>query len=139
MFNQVILIGNLGRDPELRYTQSGTAVTTLNVATTRSAKNKDGKYENVTEWHNVVVWQQQAEYVCKYAPKGRQVHVVGRLQTRKWEKDGQAHYSTEIVADTVNLLGPKVNTSNSGGGSDADSVGGDSYVPESGKDDDIPF
>jgi single-strand DNA-binding protein len=114
--NKVILIGNLGRDPELRYTPGGTAVATLNLATTRSY-TKQGSNERVeeTEWHKVTVWGKQAEFCNQYLSKGRQCYVEGRLQTRSYEdKDGKKCYATEVVAETVQFLGGK------GGGASAD-------------------
>jgi single-strand DNA-binding protein len=105
--NKVILIGNLGRDPELRYTQSGTPVASLSVATTRKWRNKQtNELVEETEWHRVSVFGQQAEHCNNYLSKGRQVYVEGRLRTRSYEdKDGIKRYSTEIVADTVQFLG----------------------------------
>jgi single-strand DNA-binding protein len=107
--NKVILIGNLGRDPELRYTQGGSAVCNLSVATTRSYMKGEGKgAEKVeeTEWHKVVVWGKTAEFCNQYLAKGRQCYVEGRLQTRSYEdKDGIKRYSTDIVAETVQFLG----------------------------------
>lgn len=103
--NKVILIGNLGGDPEIRYTQSGQAVGTLTLATNEKWTNKSGQPEERTEWHRVVVWGKLAELCREYLHKGRPVYVEGRLQTRKWEKDGQPRYTTEIVAQTVQFLG----------------------------------
>jgi single-strand DNA-binding protein len=120
--NKVILIGNLGRDPELRYTQGGTAVATLNLATTRSY-TKQGSNERVeeTEWHRVTVWGKTAEFCNQYLSKGRQVYVEGRLQTRKYEdKDGVTRYSTEVVAETVQFLGGR----GGGGGGELEGGGG---------------
>jgi single-strand DNA-binding protein len=106
--NKVFIIGNLGRDPELRYTQTNRPVTTLNVATTRSYTNADNQRIEETEWHRVVVWGAQAEHCNKYLAKGRQVHVEGRLQTRSYEdKDGVTRYSTEVVAEWVQFLGQR--------------------------------
>lgn len=119
--NKVILIGNLGRDPELRYTQSGSAVANLSVATTRAYTNsRTNERVEETEWHRVVVWGKQAEHCNQYLAKGRQVYVEGRLQTRNYEdKDGIKRYSTEVVADTVQFLGGR-----GGGGGDFDNDGG---------------
>jgi single-strand DNA-binding protein len=104
--NKVILIGNLGRDPELRYTQSQQPVCSLNIATTRAYTNRNNDRVEETEWHRVVVWGKTAEHCNQYLAKGRQVYVEGRLQTRSWDdKDGNKKYSTEIVADTVQFLG----------------------------------
>ena len=104
--NRVILIGNLGRDPELRYVQSGQAVTTFSVATNDRWTDRDGKPQERTEWHRVVVWGKQAETCANYLAKGRSVYIEGRLQTREWEdKEGQKRQTTEIVAQTVQFLG----------------------------------
>lgn len=117
--NKVIILGNLGRDPELRYTQSGTAVCELAVATTRKWKGKDGKMAEETEWHKIVLWGVQAENASKYLTKGRQVYVEGRLKTESYEKDGHKHYSTKVQADVVQFLG--------GGGQKSDAAGSGSY------------
>ena len=104
--NKVILIGNLGRDPELRYTQSGQAVTNFSLATTDRFSNKSGEREERTEWHRVVAWARTAELCAQYLSKGRSVYVEGRLQTREWEdKEGQKRRTTEVVAQTVQFLG----------------------------------
>ncbi|HTS22044.1 MAG TPA: single-stranded DNA-binding protein [Casimicrobiaceae bacterium] len=104
--NKVILVGNLGRDPETRYTTGGDAVTNIRVATTDTWKDKNGEKQERTEWHTVVFFGRQAEIAGEYLKKGRQVYVEGRLQTRKWQdKEGQDRYTTEIVADRMQMLG----------------------------------
>ena len=105
--NKVILIGNLGRDPELRYTQGNNAVATLSIATARSYFNKTtNERVEETEWHRVTLWGKDAENAQKYLTKGRQVYVEGRLQTRKYEdKDGVTKYQTDVVAETIQYLG----------------------------------
>ena len=105
--NKVILIGNLGRDPEVRYTPSGAAVCNLSLATTRNWKNRDsGERQEETEWHRVVLYDRQAEIAGEYLKKGRPVYIEGRLKTRKWQdKEGKDQYTTEIVAETMQLLG----------------------------------
>jgi single-strand DNA-binding protein len=103
--NRAILVGNLGRDVEVKYTPSGAAVASLNVATTDKWTTKDGEKKEQTEWHRVVLWGKSAETLQPYLTKGKQIYVEGRLQTRQWEKDGQKHYTTEIKADRVTLLG----------------------------------
>lgn len=104
--NKVILVGNLGRDPEVRSTQSGTQVATLNIATTERRKDKDGNWGDHTEWHRVSLFGRTAENAGRFLKKGRQVYIEGRLQTRKWQdKDGNDRYTTEIVADTLHFLG----------------------------------
>ena len=129
MVNKVILIGNLGADPELRSTGGGTAVSTIRLATTDRVKDKEGQWSDRTEWHNVVLWGRTAEVVHQYAKKGRQLYVEGRLQTRKWEdKDGGTRYATEVVAETVKLLGGKGDAGESG---DRSARGGGYVRPES--------
>jgi len=114
--NKVILIGNLGRDPETRYTTGGDAVTTLNIATSEQWKDKSGEKQERTEWHRVVLFARLAEIAGEYLKKGRSVYIEGRLQTRKYtDKDGVEKYSTEIVADRMQLLGGREGGGASGG------------------------
>jgi len=104
--NKVIILGNLGRDPETRYTTGGDAVTNLNIATSEQWKDKSGEKQERTEWHRVVLFGRQAEIAGEYLKKGRSVYIEGRLQTRKYtDKDGVEKYSTEIVADRMQLIG----------------------------------
>lgn len=103
--NKVILVGNLGRDPEVRYMPNGEAVANFSIATTDSWKDKSGVKQEKTEWHNIVMYRRLAEIAGEYLKKGRPVYVEGRLQTRKWEKDGVTRYTTEIVADQMQMLG----------------------------------
>jgi single-strand DNA-binding protein len=104
--NKVMVIGNLGGDPEMRYTANGNATTTFNVATNESWTGKDGKKNERTEWFSVVTWSKLAETCAKFLEKGRSVYVEGRLQTRSWDgQDGQKHYRTEVIAETVRFLG----------------------------------
>jgi single-strand DNA-binding protein len=104
--NKVILVGNLGRDAELRYTPGGAPVATLNMATTEVWNDKAGQKQEKTEWHRVVLWGKSAESLSEYLVKGKQIYVEGRLQTRKWQdKDGNDKYSTEIRGDRIVLLG----------------------------------
>lgn len=108
MLNKVMLIGRLGRDPELRYTANGTPMTTLRIATDESYVDKEGNKVDRTEWHSVVVFQRQAENCANYLGKGSLVFVEGNLQTRKWQdQQGQDRYSTDIVANTVRFLDKK--------------------------------
>lgn len=103
--NKVILVGNLGRDAELRYTPGGAAVATLNMATTEVWNDKSGQKQEKTEWHRVVLWGKTAESLAEYLTKGKQIYVEGRLQTRQWDdKDGNKRYTTEIRSDRVVLL-----------------------------------
>ena len=106
MINKTILVGNLGRDPELKHTKSGTAVCNLSVATEHRVKNGES-WEKATEWHSVTVWGKQAELAAEYLAKGRQVYIEGRNQTDKYEKEGQTHYRTKVVAELVKFLGSK--------------------------------
>ncbi|MBI3156742.1 MAG: single-stranded DNA-binding protein [Burkholderiales bacterium] len=107
--NKVILIGNLGRDPEVRYAPSGSAICNVTIATTRNWKNRDsGEKQEETEWHRVVFYDRLAEIAGEYLKKGRPVYVEGRLKTRKWtDKDGQDRWTTEIVAEQMQLLGSR--------------------------------
>ena len=119
--NKVILLGNLGRDPETRYTTGGDAVTTLNIATSEQWKDKSGEKQERTEWHRVVLFARLAEIAGEYLKKGRSVYIEGRLQTRKYtDKDGVEKYSTEIVADRMQLLGGR---EGGGTGGDAELAG----------------
>ncbi|HEY0855527.1 MAG TPA: single-stranded DNA-binding protein [Albitalea sp.] len=122
--NKVIIIGNLGRDPEVRYTPNGNAVCNLRIATTRNWKNRDsGEKQEETEWHSVVLYDRQAEVAGEYLKKGRPVYIEGRLKTRKWQdKDGHDKYTTEIIGETMQLLGGR---EGSGGGDDGGSRGDD--------------
>src|SRR4030095_1182197 len=137
--NKAQLIGNLGRDAELKYTSTGLAVATFSMATTEVWRDKDangkptGPQKEKTEWHRCVVWGSMAENLAQYLVKGKQVYVEGRLQTRQWEKDGQKHYSTVIRADRIQLLGSK-----KGGGSGSSVPHpAETAVPDD--DSDIPF
>ena len=103
--NKVILVGNLGRDAELRYTPGGAAVATLNLATTETWNDKEGQRQEKTEWHRVILWGKQAETLNQYLQKGKQIYIEGRLQTRQWDdKDGNKRYTTEVRGDRVVLL-----------------------------------
>lgn len=103
--NKVILVGRLGNDPEIRYTQQGTGVANFSIATSENWTDKSGERQEKTEWHRIVVWGKAAENCSQYLGKGRQVYIEGRLQTRQWEdKEGQKKYTTEVVANTVQFL-----------------------------------
>ena len=122
--NKAILIGNLGQDPEMRTTSSGLAIANLRLATSDRRKDRDGNWQDHTEWHTVTVFGKAAENVAKFCRKGKQLYVEGRIQTRKWEdKDGRDRWSTEIVADNVKFLGGR-DEGNSGGQSRGSSGGG---------------
>ena len=124
--NKVIIVGNLGRDPEVRYTPNGSAVCNVSVATTRSWKNKEsGDKSEETEWHRVVFYDKLAEIAGEYLKKGSQVYVEGRLQTRKWQdKDGADKYTTEIVADRMQMLGSRPGMGGGDRGGERDSGAG---------------
>ncbi len=106
--NKAIIIGRLGKDPEMKYTPSGTAVATFSVASNHSMRDAQGGYEDKTEWHRIVVFGRQAEFAGEYLVKGKLVYVEGRIQTRAWEdKEGTKRYTTEIVANDIQLLGSR--------------------------------
>ena len=106
--NKVMLIGNLGKDPEVRYTAAGTAVASFSLATSEKYKNKSGEWEEKTEWHNVTLWARLAEIAGEYLAKGKTVYIEGRLQTRKWQdRDGKDRYTTEIVGEKMQMLSGK--------------------------------
>lgn len=108
MLNKVMLIGNLGADPEVRYSQAGTSVTTFNIATMEVWKKQDGSKEESTEWHRIVAFKRLGEICGEYLAKGSKVYIEGRIQTRKWEdKDGITRYTTEIVAREMKMLTPR--------------------------------
>ncbi len=148
--NKVMLIGNLGRDPEIRYSQQGLAVVNFSIATSEQWTDKNtGNRQEKTEWHRIVVFGKPAEICEKYLSKGSQIYIEGRLQTRQYEKDGQTHYITEIVANNFQFLGGKSEGQGGGGYSKSDPssnsqfqgqtqpgmAGGPDMIP----DDDIPF
>ena len=152
--NKVLLVGNLGKDVELRYTPSGTAVATFSLATSENYKDRDGNRQTKTEWHNIVAWRNVAEICGKYLKKGSQVYVEGKLQTRNYDdRDGNKRYITEIVIEKMQMLGsnndqggqqgggqqqrsqPNNKQSASTGGGQSDRNG----YPEFNPDDEIPF
>ena len=151
--NKVIIVGNVGGDPETRYMPSGSAVTNLTVATNESWKDKQtGEKKERTEWHRVAMFNRLAEIAAEYLRKGSQVYIEGKLRTRKWQdKDGQDRYTTEIIADEMQMLGGRGGSSDFGGdsqgggktgGGRAPSQGGGNAPPQPGPDDfddDIPF
>jgi len=142
MLNKVLLIGNLGRDPEMRSLPSGQPVANFSLATTRKWKDRDGNRQEQTEWHNIVVFGKQAEIAGQYLTKGKQIYVEGRIQTRNWEKDGVKHYRTEVICDNFQML-----SGGGGRGQGAPDAGQAAGAPEGGgdfgggsaEDDDIPF
>ncbi len=124
--NKVIIVGNLGRDPETRYMPNGEAVTNIAVATTESWKDKNtGEKKELTEWHRITFYRKLAEIAGQYLKKGSQIYVEGRLQTRKWQdKEGVERYTTEIIADTMQMLGGRQGAGGGGGGMDEGGYGG---------------
>jgi len=132
MVNKVILVGNLGADPELNYTPSGTAKATLRLATTEKW-TKDGEKHEKTEWHRIIAWGRLAEIIGEYLKKGRQIYIEGRIQTRSWEdSEGNKRWATEIVAHQMQMLGTRRD-------SGAESHPSSGYDNEPDDDDDIPF
>jgi len=147
MINKAIIIGNLGNDPEVRYTQSGAQVTTFSVATSERWKGQDGQMQESTEWHRIVAWKRLAEICGEYLHKGSKVYIEGRIQTRKWQDNsGNDRYTTEIVAREMKMLSPKGGgAGDSYGGGSGDSYGDGGYpessYPEAGGStgEDVPF
>ena len=140
--NKVILVGNLGQDPEVKYTAGGAAVTTLSLATSESWKDKDtGSDQERTEWHRVVLWRRLAEIAGEYLKKGSKVYIEGQLQTRKWEQDGQTRYTTEVIGRDMQFLDSRGNSSaNNSSYEDTNQDMGSQSMPDSGiTDDDITF
>lgn len=105
--NKAIIIGRVGKDPEIRYTQAGKAVCSFSVATSENWKDRDGNKQKKTEWHNVTAWDKLAEICGKYVVKGMLIYIEGKLQTQKYDKDGQTHYKTEIIAQNMQMLSGK--------------------------------
>jgi len=134
--NKVMLIGNLGKDPEVRYTASGQAVASFSLATSEKFKNKNGEFEERTEWHRVTLWARLAEIAGEYLSKGKTVYIEGRLQTREYEKDGIKRYTTEIVGEKMQMLSPKGESRSAG--SPLGNNGASREEPPF-QDDDIPF
>jgi single-strand DNA-binding protein len=148
--NKVILVGNVGKDPEIRHLDSGVAVANFSLATSETYIAKNGEKITTTEWHNIVLWRGLAEVAEKYVTKGRQLYIEGRIRTRNYDdKDGNKRYITEIYGDTMQMLGSK-NDDKSGTGqynqnndnftaSSQTSVANEPDVEESGSDEDLPF
>lgn len=127
--NKVMLIGNLGKDPEVKYTPSGTPVAKLTLATNERFKDKDGQWADRTEWHNIVLWQRLAEIAGEYLKKGSKVYIEGRLQTRSWDdkQTNQKRYMTEVVASDLLLLGGRGESSDFAGSSRGTAAGGNNF------------
>lgn len=140
--NKVILIGHLGRDPEMRFTKSGDGVCNFSIATSEKWKDKSGEKKEQTTWHRIVIWGKLAEIASEYLSKGKQVYIEGRLQTREWEdKEGVKHHTTEIVASNMTMLGQAGSGSQSSSGGSQSSAGSQSSSggQDDFEDDDIPF
>jgi len=133
MVNKTILVGRLGRDPETRFTGSGTAVANFSIATDETYKDKNGEKQKRTEWHKIIVWDKQAEIAQKYLKKGALVFIEGRIQSREWEKDGEKHRSFEIVANNFRMLEAKKSDGKNG---DLSPEAEAAFVPTN---EDIPF
>ena len=134
--NKVILIGNLGKDPEVRYLDSGVAVANFSLATTESYKNKEGERVSQTEWHNIVLWRGLAEVAEKWLKKGSSVYIEGKIRSRKWEdKEGNTRYTTEILADNMTMLGKKEDSSTE----KTETTPEQESIPQEEKGDDLPF
>ena len=140
MINKVILVGNLGKDPEVRSTPSGQPVTNFTLATNRVYKDRDGNRQKQTEWHNIVCWGRQAEIAGQYLTKGKQIYIEGRIQTRSWDdkQSGEKRYRTEIVCDNFQMLGSR-GEYDGGGSSQGSSGGPPADISGPPADDDIPF
>lgn len=139
--NKVILVGNLGRDPEVRTLESGASVAQFTIATTESYKNKNGERVDNTEWHNIVLWRGLAEVAGKYLKKGSKIYLEGKITSRSWDdkETGQKRYITEIVGDNMVMLDSKGSDSNGGYGASNDSSAPSSAPSASEPVDDLPF
>ena len=142
--NKVILVGRLGKDPEVRNLENGATVANFTMATTETYKDRTtGERKEITEWHNIVLWRGIAEVAAKYLHKGDLVYIEGKLRTRSWEKDGVTRYTTEIVGDNMNMLGTRGGGSNAGGNQNqyqqAAASNDDFKQPEGSATDDLPF
>ena len=136
--NKVILIGNLGKDPEVRYLDSGVAVANFSLATTENYKNKEGERVSQTEWHNIVLWRGLAEVAEKWLKKGSSVYIEGKIRNRKWEdKEGNTRYTIEILGDNMTMLGKK--DDNSSDAPESTVTTAEESVPKAEKGDDLPF
>ena len=142
MINKVILIGNLGADPEIRHSQDGVPVATFTIATTEKWKGQDGQMQEQTEWHRIVAWRRLAEICGEFLSKGSRVYIEGKLQTRKWkDQSGGDRYTTEVVAREMKMLSPRTSAGGGGeyGASSQAYGGGDSFQESPPVGDDVPF
>lgn len=138
--NKVIIIGNAGKDPEVRYLESGVPVCTLPVATSENYTNKSGEKVTNTEWHNIVLWRGLAEVAQKYVKKGTQLYIEGRIRTRSWDdKEGNKRYTTEIIADNMQLLGRRPEEGQAPAQENKTTPETDSYAISNDPANDLPF
>ncbi len=143
--NKAILIGNLGKDPEVRHLENGTAVANFSMATSESYKDRNsGERKTITEWHNIVLWRGLAEVAEKYLKKGDQVYIEGKLRTRSWEdKDGNTRYTTEVVGDNMTMLGSRGSSAEKDpeavGSAEATAVANEEAISSDEETDDLPF
>jgi len=142
--NKVILVGNLGRDPEVRHLENGASVANFSIATSETYKDKSGNRQEQTEWHNIVLWRGLAEIAEKYLKKGSQIYVEGKLRTRSWQdKDGNTRYTTEIVGDNLTMLGNRGNSTDGAAppvvAENEPKKSGGSANLDNNDDDDLPF
>lgn len=144
--NKVILVGNLGKDPEVRHLENGATVANFSIATSETYKDKNGERQTQTEWHNIVLWRGLAEIAEKYLRKGNQVYIEGKLRTRSWvDKDGVTRYTTEVVGDNMTMLGSKGDGSADGNNNQKSSSDTTTYtqpetqIEEADESDDLPF
>ena len=138
--NKVILMGTFGRDPEMRYMPNGGGVCNFSIATSETWKDKNtGENQEKTEWHRCVAFRRAAEIIGEYMKKGSKIYLEGKLQTRKWEKDGQDHYSTEIVVDSFQFVGDRQGGGGQGGGQGSGGGGQQQAPAQDDFEDDIPF
>lgn len=140
--NKVILVGHLGKDPEVRHLENGVNVASFSLATTETITNKSGERQDLTEWHNIVVWRGLADVAEKYLKKGKLIYLEGKIRTRSWDdKEGIKRYTTEIVADTFTMLGKKEDGNNNQGSTNVkqDLPSASEIVNSSEGEDDLPF
>lgn len=143
--NKAILVGRLGKDPDVRHLESGAAVANFPIATSETYKDKNGNKVEQTEWHNIVLWRGLAEIAEKYLQKGKMVYIEGKLRTRSWEKDGVTRYTTEVVGDQMTMLDSKGSDNQSSGGSNEyqsnnQAAAAQSQTPDTNSEmDDLPF
>lgn len=138
--NKVILVGHLGKDPEVRHLENGVNVASFSLATTETITNKNGERQDLTEWHNIVVWRGLADVAEKYLKKGKLIYVEGKIKTRSWDdKEGVKRYTTEIVADSFTMLGKKEDGASSNNNAMNNIPSANEIVNSAGADDDLPF